>query len=94
MKFTMIRSMKKRRMAFALEIQQHHDQQRDDADVVPAVLDRVPNAPQFRAWNACEVVAGRLIVHLHQKADIIERGRDNRPQSHFRLASLLAPGYY
>ena len=77
-----------RRVALALEIQQHHDQQRDDEDVVPAVLDRIHDLRQFGARNALQSVARGIGIHLHEQADIIQHRRNDRGESNVGVADV------
>ena len=77
-----------RRVALALEIQQHHDQERDDEDVVPAVLDGVPDLRQLGARNALQPVARGIGIHLHEQADIIQRGRNDRGERDLGVADV------
>ena len=78
----------KRRVALALEVQEHHDQERDDEDVVPASLDRIPDLRQLRARYALQPVTGGVGVHLHEQADVIERGRNDRGDRDLGVADV------
>ena len=77
-----------RRVALALEVQQHDDQQRHHQDVVPALLDRRPGARQLAPRQALEAVAGGVGVDLHEEGEVVERGRDDGGQRHLGVADV------
>ena len=77
-----------RRVALALEVQQHDHEQHDDEQVVPALLDGIAEARQLGARNALEPVARGVAVDLHEQADVVEHRRNGRGQRHLGVADV------